>query len=63
MTDTRGLAVWLASPMSESTIATTMPFSVPNTSTPSAAATAQWNSMVRTRRMARNSAGWMRGTE
>ena len=51
------------SPMSESTTATTMPLSVPNTSTPRAAATAQRNSIVRTRRIALNSAGCTRGIE
>ena len=37
MTYTRGWAVWLASPISERMIATTMPLSVPNTSTPTKA--------------------------
>ena len=36
MTDTRGWAVWLARPIIDTMIATTMPLSVPNTSTPSA---------------------------
>ena len=36
MTYTRGWAVWLARPISDTMIATTMPFRVPNTSTPSA---------------------------
>ena len=63
MTDTRGCAVWLASPIIDTMIATTMPLSVPNTSTPTQAISAQRNSIVRTLRMARNSAGWISPTE
>ena len=63
MTDTRGWAVWLASPIIDTMIATTMPFSVPNTSTPTQAISAQRNSIERTSRMARNSAGWISPTE
>ena len=63
MTETRGFAVWLASPIIDTMIATTMPLSVPNASTPRQAASAQLNSIVRTLRMARNSAGWISPTE
>ena len=57
MTDTRGSVTWLARPIIDTTMATTMPCSVPNSSTPMQAVTAQRNSIVRTRRIARNSAG------
>ena len=63
MTETRGFAAWLASPIIETMMATTMPLSVPKTSTPRQAISAQRNSIVRTLRMARNSAGWMSPTE
>jgi hypothetical protein len=59
MTEMRGWAVWLARLIIDTTIATTMPLSVPNASTPAQAITAQRNSIVRTLRMARNSAGWI----
>ena len=62
MTDTRGCAVWRL-PIIETMIATTMPLSVPNTSTPAQAASAQRNSIVRTARMTRNSAGSISPTE
>ena len=51
MTYTRGWAAWLASAIIDTMIATTMPFSVPNTSTPRKATIAQRNSIFRTRRM------------
>ena len=63
MAETRGEAAWLASPIIETMIATTMPLSVPNSSTPTQAISAHRNSMVRTPRMARNSAGSIRPTE
>ena len=53
MTDTRGCAVWLARPIIDTMMATTMPFSVPNTSTPTQAISAQRNSIERTPRIAK----------
>jgi hypothetical protein len=52
MTDTRGYAVWLARPIIDTMIATMIPLSVPNTSTPAQATSAQRNSIERTERMA-----------
>ena len=63
MIEMRGWAVWLASPIIDTMMATTMPLSVPNTSTPRQAISAQRNSIERTLRMARNSAGWISPTE
>jgi hypothetical protein len=59
----RGCAAWLGSPIIETTIATTIPSSVPKTSTPANAASAQRNSIFRTCRIAANSAGWTSPTE
>ena len=44
-------------------IATTIPLSVPSTNTPAQAISAQRNSIERTLRIARNSAGWINPTE
>jgi hypothetical protein len=59
MIEMRGLAARLASPISDTMIATTLPCSAPNTSTPRQAITARRNSMVRTLRMTANSSGWI----
>jgi hypothetical protein len=63
MTYTRGYADWLARPIIDTMIATTMPLRVPSSRTPMQATRAQRNSIVRTLRMARNSDGLINPTE
>jgi len=58
-----GDAVCAASPIIDTMIATTMPFRVPNTSTPTQAISAQRNSVVRTLRIWLNSDGLMSSNE
>jgi hypothetical protein len=53
----------VARPIIDAMIATTIPLSVPNTSTPAQAISAQRNSIERTERMAWNSAGLISPTE